>query len=177
MRELNKFEQVLINLTEGGQSLEREEWDCIYLFSMLYAYGESIWEPIGTGIGHTGDVADWLLSSNSLDHGMIDNAFGYFSQRYTTAGVANHRFDDLFPDRQDRSGGKPPMKILIEKMNPTTKEKLSLCLKVLHRLRNNLFHGEKWKINFRDQFDNFNHSNMLLTMLLEKTKNNLWHVY
>lgn len=49
----------------------------------------------------------------------------------------------------------------MENQSPDEKQMLSLCLKVLHCLRNNLFHGEKWKYHFTDQYDNFKAANDL----------------
>lgn len=173
----HEFEEILIKLTDGGKDLKREEWDNIYLFTLLYAFGESKWSHKGTSVATTGDVADWLLSSGSIDLNLVRKVHSHYTKRYLDSGKVNHLFHELFPDNYARGDTKPLMIVLMENQSPDEKQMLSLCLKVLHCLRNNLFHGEKWKYHFTDQHDNFKAANDLLQMLLFQTKGNLWQVF
>ncbi|APJ72919.1 hypothetical protein RG27_15190 [Escherichia coli] len=169
-----KFEEVLISLTDGGRDLKREEWDNIYLFTLLFAFGESKWSHKGTSVAKTGNVADWLLTSGSIDQDLVRKVYSYYTKRYLESGRVNHRFHVLFPNDYARSDTKSRMIELMENPKPDEKQMLSLCLKVLHCLRNNLFHGEKWKFHFTDQYENFKAANGLLQMLLFQTKGHLW---
>lgn len=171
------FENILITLTEGGRDLQREEWDNIYLFTLLYSFGESKWSHVGTSIAKTGNVADWLLSSGKIDQIIVNKVHDFYLGRYLDSGKVNHFFNELLPDTYARGETKTFMIQLIENSQPSDKQKLSLCLKVMHCLRNNLFHGEKWKNHFTDQHDNFKAANDLLQMLLFNTKGSLWQVY
>lgn len=177
MYALNEFEEKLVNLTDGGHSLQRDEWDCIYLFTMLYAFAETKWSNIGTDVGSTGDVAEWFLSSGRLDNVLIADVHKYYSIRYLEGGVVNRHFHSLFPDAHARGISKSSMITLMEMSSPNEKQKLSLCLKVAHCLRNNLFHGDKWKNHFAGQKDNFTAANDLLQMILFTTKGCLWNNY
>ncbi|HHL3236632.1 TPA: hypothetical protein ACQ45K_000751 [Klebsiella variicola] len=173
----HKFENVLIHLTNGGRDLRREEWDNIYLFTLLYAFGESKWSHKGTSVATTGSVADWFLASEKIDNNLVRKVHGFYTDRYLEAGKVNRLFHKLFLDDYARSDTKPRMIELIENQNPNEKQMLSLCLKVLHCLRNNLFHGEKWKNHFSEQYNNFKAANDLLQMLLFNTKGVLWEVF
>ncbi len=38
---------------------------------------------------------------------------------------------------------------------------------IVYRLRNNLFHGEKWSYYFKDQLGNFTHASTILMRTVE----------
>ncbi len=43
------------------------------------------------------------------------------------------------------------------------------CLIIVFRLRNNLFHGEKWSYHLRNQGDNFKYANNFLKSVMSHT--------
>jgi len=42
------------------------------------------------------------------------------------------------------------------------------CLVIIYRLRNNLFHGDKWSYNLQGQYENFTKANEFLMALMDK---------
>lgn len=49
---------------------------------------------------------------------------------------------------------------------PPVREKLIVCLLIVFRYRNNLFHGNKWTYRLEGQHQNFEHATQLLLAVI-----------
>jgi len=86
------------------------------------------------------------------NHGMrADNEFHYFHHRYILGDDAARKLDilcnEIKPDRE-------AVYAALVKPDPSDFDKVNAVLKVCLRLRHNLFHGNKWQYNLRDQEHN-----------------------
>lgn len=89
----------------------------------------------------------------------------YFKNRYTTEdGTLNVKFDAL---RWGRTEVQDDVILTLLKTEDELQGKdLISLLAIVYRLRNNLFHGEKWQYELSDQLENFNHANDILIKCL-----------
>jgi hypothetical protein len=72
--------------------------------------------------------------------------------RYFADGALTYNFSHLYfrpADHPDLVRG------VIEGTNNNPRDRLLTLLMIVWRIRNKLFHGEKWAYELRDQFDNF----------------------
>lgn len=87
----------------------------------------------------------------------------YFVGRYYPDGEYSHHFPYL------RFGSNVPEEV-IELFNDEAaaiSTKAIGCLAIIYRLRNNLFHGEKWKYSLSDQRSNFTLANSFLREMMD----------
>ena len=106
------------------------------------------------------------LRSNQSD---IDEIYNYFIDRYQD----NNKFDNLkFRDNETENIAKTLLEKAINDSSSsiTFEEKIKIILSIIHRYRNNLFHGEKDMQYIRLQKGNFEKSNKFLMLFIEKCK-------
>lgn len=98
--------------------------------------------------------------------------FAYFQARYSDAENGTRTLNARFPYLIFETKTDNPARDAIEKaiVDPAADSacKLVGMLMIVYRLRNNFFHGPKWAYEFRDQLDNFTHSNWLLATVLDE---------
>ena len=93
--------------------------------------------------------------SEAYDDGIFCNALDYFQNRYIDNGseTTNYKFDDLFRGRhkgegyKDECNYKLAQRVLLGDAKCSETCIASAVLIVVHRYRNNLFHGKKWLEN------------------------------
>ncbi len=100
----------------------------------------------------------------TLDAGQYDEGFAYFRNRYFANGEVTHHFQHLNLRQSDHPD---LVRSVIGGESDTPRDKVLCLLMIVWRLRNNLFHGEKWAYHLRDQLDNFTHANKVLMRVLE----------
>ena len=59
----------------------------------------------------------------------------------------------------------------MQNMYATPKEVATVILIIVYRIRNNLFHGEKWSYGLQGQLNNFKHANEALMKAIELNGN------
>lgn len=112
-----------------------------------------------------------LWNENDLLTGdSIGESWNYFVHRLTTQHVINHRFEALrFQNAAQRTLAEDALTAL-EPRPDTLGRHQSLAL-VIHRLRNNLMHGEKWSYGLADQEANFVHAAHVLMVWTSLSRN------
>jgi len=92
-----------------------------------------------------------------------DTYLGYLKDRYYKNGQVTEYYPYLYLERNHN-----PAEVMdaLSNENSTKLVKIIGCLIVIYRLRNNLFHGEKWLYELRDQKNNFEHANVFLISLM-----------
>ncbi|AXM98056.1 hypothetical protein ACU5P1_04960 [Pseudomonas plecoglossicida] len=148
----------------GFGQLSLEERNAIADFSMIWSFFE------GTRLGGCGGMrtirrfAGSLEAQGTIGRCEINTYLPYLKQRYTENGDLNYRFHHL---HIDRSGNPPEITDTLQKNNTSEKTKLIGCLGVIFRLRNNLFHGEKWQYELREQEQNFSNATSFLLKCMQ----------
>ena len=94
----------------------------------------------------------------------FDSEWMYFQKRYAPNGKINiDHLNALFY----RSTGRKFLEKTLVAENCCTPNKVKALLVIIYRLRNNFFHGTKWKRDFEDQHENFRHANKILRKIIE----------
>ena len=105
-------------------------------------------------------VDEWR-AAGTLYNDQYDAELAYFRRRY----FANGGFTHHFPHLNLRSADYPDLvQAVLDGSNNDPRDRLLVLLMIVWRLRNNLFHGEKWAY----QLQNFTHANAILMRLLER---------
>lgn len=96
----------------------------------------------------------------------------YFSDRYSSNGSFDEtKFSGLkiYRSENSRRPGELEQKVrlVLEGKINTIDDIVFALLIIVLRLRNNLFHGEKWVYKLDDQVDNFRNANRLLAKFLD----------
>lgn len=100
----------------------------------------------------------------SVQEDCFSDSLAHFRERYTKDGATNPQFEHLHFRPNDRR--ELVEKVLLNHESTTPAKKLAACLIIVHRYRNNYFHGIKWATEFRGQQKNFEESNKLLAHVL-----------
>ena len=83
----------------------------------------------------------------------------YFRSRYYVHGEYTCYFENLhLPQNYSRE----LVKEVLRNVDANPERIASAVLIIVYRIRNNLFHGEKWSYDLRGQLDNFYHANRAL---------------
>lgn len=142
---------------EGLQDEEKQE---ISSFTWLW----STFEGKHCRTNASPDKLSRFAESHPIKCPDVDQAWGYFHERYLTDIDAAVRFAHLMGNRNGaiRTG-------ISEGLIDTASEedKLNALLLIVYRLRNNLFHGVKGQYGFADQLENFQHANKLLRVWIK----------
>ena len=92
----------------------------------------------------------------------VADAVNYFSDRYFNGPDAPERFERL----RLSSCAKAVVFPVMSGEDERHKERLKAVLLIIHRLRNNFFHGEKAKLGYVNQIENFKASNEVLMAVI-----------
>lgn len=107
------------------------------------------------------DIASDLLNPADF-HGPLN----YFTRRYVdTSGQFNSNFADL--RLRDDDGEDLVKDVLIGSLRDFSSVAFALLL-IVYRLRNNLFHGNKWDYGLIGQQQNFDTANDILMACMER---------
>jgi hypothetical protein len=88
----------------------------------------------------------------------------YFRERYYVDGAFTYRFDHL---HLERSGDPQVVRNVLSGQDVAPDSLAAALLIIAYRYRNNLFHGEKWTYQLREQEQNFSHANEMLMRAIE----------
>lgn len=109
-------------------------------------------------------VDDWA-AHGALEADIYKAELAYFRNRYYANGTLTYHFHHL----HFRPSDHPDLvRTVIEGVNDEPRNRALGLLMIVWRLRNNLFHGEKWAYELRDQRENFTHANSILMQILER---------
>ena len=154
----------LENKVPGFGALPAVERKAITDFSLLWSFYEStVLERRGSANKIISSVG-LLKERAKLTLTPFLEAIEYFRARYYNGERFNPEFDGLF---LRRSGHKPLVEKVLRRETATDSEILSAILIIVLRLRNNLFHGEKWMYELQGQLQNFNNANSVLMSVMD----------
>ncbi|MFD1260362.1 MULTISPECIES: hypothetical protein [Entomomonas] len=146
-------------------SLPNEELLSINSFSLLWMLFENRLLNKSASAQKIIDKVNELKKDNKLSSIFWMPHLNYFQNRYISNDGTNYLFDDLYFRKPDK---KELVKAVLLGETNEPEETLAAILIIVLRLRNNLFHGEKWSYGIRDQQDNFKQSIDLLISCLTR---------
>jgi hypothetical protein len=146
-------------------ALPKNEKSEIQDFSLLWSYFE------GTRLCCAARMKSIRNYVGSIDceasycrFNMVDYLI-YLRNRYFADGKITQNYSDLHFEN-----GTKEFKVVADKMLRggciSKKDELIGCLAIIYRLRNNLFHGDKWHYQLQGQYINFKRANELLMALM-----------
>jgi len=149
-------------ITDKENKLTPEDVENIRDFSLLWNLFESLCCNKKAYISEINKVIDKKIDLfNENDY--ID-IFNYFMERYQN----NATFEKL----NLSNGSKKLVQKVLKREYTDKNNKLKFIMYIIHRYRNNLFHGEKDMRYIKFQKENFEITNKFLMCFIEKCKGN-----
>ncbi|MDZ4273746.1 MAG: hypothetical protein U0975_13880 [Erythrobacter sp.] len=157
-----------LKLHAGGYAgLSAKERQAIHDFSLLWSLFEARVLSNNANIPRIRErVAQAASIGAGIDAVPFQESLAYFTARYYTNGDFNHRFEQL-RFQNGPNGGRAEAEAVLTGTQITAPGILTGLLAIIYRLRNNLFHGEKWAYYFEEQLDNFTHACIVLMRTIE----------
>jgi len=133
-------------------------------FSFLWSLFEKEALNADATIGGIRELVCGWAAKNQLNAEKFSTSLAYFKNRYFNEGEPKPLFQGL---KLRKSDSPDLVKAVLSGENKNDAHCVAVLLIVVYRLRNNLFHGEKWHYGIRDQLDNFKHANDAIMAALE----------
>ncbi|GGP00709.1 hypothetical protein [Stakelama pacifica] len=147
-----------LDANAGGFShLDQDERCAIYHFALLWSLLEAKLLETHGSPGAILDAVERIRAANRLDLASLAEPLAHFRARYWQDGKLTARFDGLNMAAKQVRTVQP---VLAGHDDPAAG--LSALLLIVHRLRNNLFHGPKWSYGIADQRENFENANLVM---------------
>lgn len=150
----------------GFVDLTAEERDAIDDFSFLWSLFEGKVMNRNCNLPRIRNFVQQLEEQGRLELLEVEPYIVYLRNRYFREGEVTGHYYGL--NLGVHNNTEEVLETLRNEDAPVVVKVIG-CLIVIYRLRNNLFHGEKWQYNLEGQLDNFTHANdfLKLIMLLE----------
>jgi len=150
----------------GFLELPEADRQAILHFALLWSLFEST--ALNTRASSASIVAlvhEWW-ASGMLRIDPFEESLRYFQDRYFEDGEPTPHFDGLNLRRNDNP---ELVRSVLSRENTNVADNISALLIVVYRLRNNLFHGQKWAYGIQGQLRNFTEANNVLMESLPLT--------
>lgn len=144
--------------------LGEDERKVIYDFSFLWSLFEGSVLNCHCNIRVIKKLVSNLEQQNRLAGIDISPYVEYLQHRYYLGGSLTCHYHHL---HVERSGNPAEVVEMLSSEDCSNSVKLIGCLVVVFRLRNNLFHGEKWRYRLQGQLDNFQQANEFLRNVMD----------
>lgn len=162
-------------IISDGPHISAHTFEAINRFTLLFSLFEAkLLDCKGRQL-LSKDYAKYFISRNLVDVEKLNSAYIHFKNRYADSNGGENRYLKLCGDR----GGKLQnlVRNILISASPSVEERLTACLYIAFRLRNNLFHGSKWLHNMERQVNNLNSASMILRSILHiSRRNNEWSI-
>lgn len=144
--------------------LQPDEKSAIYDFSLLWSIFEGSKLSCNCNVRKLRQFVSQVKQRGCLGNFNIDEYVQYLQSRYYVDGSFTHHYEQL---HVDRSGNPSEVLDMLCNDRCSKEKQLIGCLVVIFRLRNNLFHGEKWQYQIQGQLNNFQYANEFLRNLMD----------
>ena len=148
----------------GYQELQCDERLAILHFSLLWSLFEAEVLTRNGSVDSIANAVNQWARKKLLTKEMFGQQIKYFRRRYYVDGKFTYDFKQL---HLERSGSPKLVKDVLRNEDANAERVATAILIIVYRIRNNLFHGEKWSYGLRGQLDNFNHANAALMKAIE----------
>lgn len=156
----------LLERIPGYAELDAEERKAIQEFSLLWSAFEGSVLQSAASPGRLLKLPLFLEEAGRLDPRVFEIALAYWRDRYFADGEPTPHYAGLHMERTTRQNQSLVRAVLIGEER-TPPHVLQALLLIVYRLRNNLFHGEKWAYGIRGQRDNFVHASTVMMGVLD----------
>ena len=115
------------------------------------------------------------ISCPHLSEDKLNSIFNYFKYRYLSNKQLNNNFDSLQLDKNSRDGIPSNYNFcqtILLSINPTKLDMTKASFLIIHRFRNNLFHGRKNPRSLNIYEQPFKKINIFLLHFIESTARN-----
>jgi hypothetical protein len=148
----------------GFEALSQKERDAIMHFALLWSFFEAkVLHSHGSATSIV-EVSKGWEAEGRLKTELFSDCLMYFRRRY----FQNNEFTNHFTGLNFRNKDKQPLvEAVLKGEKKNVADTAAALLIIVYRLRNNLFHGEKWADGLRGQLDNFTNANALLMLALD----------
>ncbi|MFN3170696.1 MAG: hypothetical protein ACE37E_08385 [Hyphomicrobiales bacterium] len=146
----------------GFSNLDENERLAIYHFALLWSFFEGKMLATHGSPDAIRQVVGRIDATKCLDLLRLDEPLAHFRNRYWQDGRLTPLFDGLNMAAKQVTDVEP---VLAGHEEPAAV--LTALLLIVHRLRNNLFHGPKWSSGITDQRANFENSNLVLMAAMD----------
>lgn len=155
----------LAQTIQGFGQLSAEEQAAIADFTLLWSAMEGMVLQAKAGQPTLVGLAKHLAAQGLFPNAPFQESLNYFRNRYVVNGGFSHHYATLYADRLSKANFALVEDVLLGKR---IDDYACLCalLLVIFRIRNNLFHGEKWAYQLQGQLDNFTNANKVLMRLI-----------
>lgn len=154
----------LSNFAPGFEQLSSLERNAIRDFSLLWSLFEGTVLDTNANADAIIRMTDQFGAQQKLTLVPFQPAIRYFCDRYYDGGDSTPEFDGLRFRANDQ---RPLVEMVISGQSNDDSEILSAILIIVLRLRNNLFHGNKWSHEIQGQLENFRNSNNVLMAVMD----------
>lgn len=158
-------QQWLAQQAPGFDQLPEPERKAIYDFCMLWGLFENRCCGRNANIPKLKAVCDQIDFTDPESVAALQEPLAYFTDRYVDENGFTYRFDHL---RLGNGEWKTHVEAVLTGQLEAHADVLLGLLIIVYRFRNNLFHGEKWAYQLREQQPNFETANALLMWLMDQ---------
>jgi hypothetical protein len=153
----------LRNAVAGFAWLTPAERRAIRDFTLLWSLFEARLTNTSASIPTITAAIERLEAAGVLDLVALERPLAYFRDRYAPGGGILPCFEALRLNGQ----GRPVVeRVLCNELTEPAEIATALMI-IVYRLRNNLFHGNKWNDGIHDQRENFRTANQILMALMD----------
>lgn len=150
----------LFDIEPKLKELSPDELCEIQKFTLLW----SLFESRKLGDDRVISEIEKKVNTLSIESIQCESILIYFKQRYYPDGYESSYFDGL---KIKNVNHKLRVSSALKGEVSAPHELLIVCLIIVYRFRNNLFHGEKWIYGIKGQQRNFENANELLKVCIE----------
>jgi hypothetical protein len=148
----------------GYSELGSSERQAIAHFALLWSFFEARLMNNRAAVPSILAKIEELRSRDVLIAEAFAGPLKYFKNRY----YRNESFTPLFEDLNfKKNGSRPLVESVLSGQASDAGSIVAALLLIVVRLRNNLFHGEKWAYGIREQETNFLNANQILMLVMD----------
>lgn len=165
--------EFLKNEASGFNSLNKSEVEVIMRFSLLWSYFEYLALDRNAKKRSIENAIDTWFSDKDTDAPLFQKPMKYFFNRY----YKENDFTKVYEGLRLNGTAKIAVENVLKSQSASKlKDKVLALFLIVYRIRNNLFHGEKWKYDLEGQYENFVQANdaIMIGIKLHKENN---HIY
>lgn len=136
----------------------------IFYFTLVWSSFEYKCCNRSGAIGRSKEIAKKISESKESKEieEIANRVYKYFKDRYIKGGETTKHFENFkFSDK------KKEVEDTLKNEAPSFEDKLRSLLYIAFRLRNNLYHGEKWEYDLPEQNENFKQINRFLAKIVD----------
>ena len=148
----------------GFSALSAGERSALMHFTLLWSLFEGEVLNAAANVNTIGEVVQRWNRVGALTAGTFSVEVEYFKERYYADDRFNYWFEHL---HLERSGNPQVVRDVLSGHDVAPASVATAVLIIVFRYRNNLFHGEKWAYELREQEQNFSHANAVLMRAID----------